>query len=251
MNPLTVVKPFFKNHEPEILLSMGITGLLFSTIWGIKATVKATKIVMEQPTKPTTKQVIKLTWKLYVPVVLSAAASVPCLIASNRVSSKRYAAVATAYTISETALQEYQEKTKEIVGEKKESQIKEAVSKDTIEKTYQDGKNNIVVTGDGDSLFYEPLSGRYFKSNWNKIAKAANELNKDAISSMSGEVDLNSWYDAIGLPRTSLGDEIGWNLRNGVKSLIDISISSSLTPDNVPCGAISYNNNPDKLDSYN
>ena len=77
MNPLTVVKPFFKNHEPEILLSMGITGLLFSTIWGVKATVKATKIVMEQPTKPTTKQDIKLTWKLYVPVVLSATASKP------------------------------------------------------------------------------------------------------------------------------------------------------------------------------
>lgn len=250
MNPLTVVKPFFKNHEPEILLSMGITGLLFSTIWGVKATVKATKIVMEQPTKPTTKQVIKLTWKLYVPVVLSAAASIPCLIASNRVSSKRYAAVATAYTISETALQEYQEKAKEIVGEKKATQIQEAINKDTVTKTYPEGKSNIIITGDGDSLFYEPLSGRYFKSNWNKISKAQNELNQRAIGSLSGNISLNNWYDSIGLPRIDLGDELGWNLRNGVKSLIDVSISSSITSDNIPCGSIYYNNNPEKLDSY-
>ena len=74
----------------------------------------------------TVKETFKLTWKLYLPVALSTVASIPCIVMSNKVSNKRYAALATAYTISEAALQEYQEKTKEIVGEKKAKQITEA-----------------------------------------------------------------------------------------------------------------------------
>ena len=59
--------------------------------------------------------------------------------------------------------------------------IQESISEDKVKKTYQDGITNVTLIGDGDSLFYEELSGRYFKTNWNRISKAANELNAQGI----------------------------------------------------------------------
>lgn len=247
-NPLTYIKPFVSKHEPEILMSMGIGGMIFSLAWGIKASFKAARAIDKYKEiygkdKLTVKETIKLTWKLYLPTVLSVAASVPCVIMSNKVSNKRYAAIATAYTISEAALQEYKDKTKEIIGEKKTKQIEESISDDRVTKTYSGG-NQVILTGNGDSLFYEPLSGRYFKSNWNDILKAANELNSEAITNMSGQTTLNDWFQKIGLETTEIGETLGWNLMNNSSNLIDISISSHITKDNVPCGAIYYNRQP-------
>ena len=247
-NPLTYIKPFVSKHEPEILMSMGIGGMIFSLAWGIKASFKAARAIDKYKEtygkdKLTAKETIKLTWKLYLPTVLSVAASVPCVIMSNKVSNKRHAAIATAYTISEAALQEYKDKTKEIIGEKKTKQIEESISDDRVTKTYSGG-NQVILTGNGDSLFYEPLSGRYFKSNWNDILKAANELNSEAITNMSGQTTLNDWFQKIGLETTEIGETLGWNLMNNSSNLIDISISSHITKDNVPCGAIYYNRQP-------
>jgi hypothetical protein len=250
-NPIKYIKPFATKHEPEILMAMGIGGMIFSIAWGIKATFKAARAIDNYKEtygkeKLNAKEVIKLTWKQYLPVVISTVASVPCIIASNSVSNKRYAALATAYTVTETALQEYQDKVKEVVGDKKAKEIKEAVSGDKVEQTYQGG-NQIVMTNNGTSLFFEPLSGRYFMSSWNDIAKAANELNAKALSGFSNFTSLNDWFQELGLESTDMGEEVGWNVMDGINNIIDISISSHVTKDNVPCGAISYNVRPSKI----
>lgn len=249
-NPFKYVKPFVTKHEPEILMGMGISGLIFSTVWAVRATFKASKAIRDfkeskQIEKITPKEAFKLTWRYYWPVVASTVLSVPCIIAGNRVSSKRYAALATAYTISEAALQEYQDTTREIIGEKKAKQIQEAVDEKKLNTTYQGG-NQIIMTGNGESIFYEPLSGRYFKSNWNEISKAANELNAEALGSMSGQITLNSWFSRLGLEDTDLGDQMGWDLAGDPNNLIKIDISSHISPkDNIPVGSISYKRQPE------
>lgn len=251
-NIFKTIKPFVARHEPEILMTMGISGMIFSVVWGIKATAKAVrridnkKIELNKDTL-TVKEVIKETWKLYLPVAVSTVISVPCIVAGNRISNKRAMALAAAYTISETALQEYQDKTKEILGDKKYEALQESISSDNIQRTYKDGMSNITMIGDGDSLFFEPLSGRYFKTNWNRISKAANELNARALGDMSGVITIGDWYDILGLESTALDDDLGWTIADGKQGIIDISIDSVLTPDNQPCGSIRYNTRPKKI----
>lgn len=251
-NIFKTIKPFVARHEPEILMTMGISGMIFSVVWGIKATAKAVrridnkKIELNKDTL-TVKEVIKETWKLYLPVAVSTVISVPCIVAGNRISNKRAMALAAAYTISETALQEYQDKTKEILGDKKYEALQESISSDNIQRTYKDGISNITMIGDGDSLFFEPLSGRYFKTNWNRISKAANELNARALGDMSGVITIGDWYDILGLESTTLDDDLGWTIADGKQGIIDISIDSVLTPDNQPCGSIRYNTRPKKI----
>lgn len=253
INFLSTLKPFMVKHEPELLTGLGITGLIFSTVWGIKATVSAVRAVDKKKKelkvdKLPVKETIKTTWKYYIPVAASVVVSIPCIICSNHIYSKKNAALAAAYTLSETALQQYQDKVTEIVGEKKAQEIHESISSDNVEKTYSSGKNNIVITGDGDSLFYEPLTDRYFKSNWNKIQKVANKLNIQAANDMSGYITLTEWFDELGLPPTDISDELGWSIeRHGVGGLIDVTPDAHLTEDNVPCGAIYYINRPEHI----
>ncbi len=254
INFISTLKPFMVKHEPEILTGLGIAGLVFSTIWGVKATISAVKAAEDKKKelkveKLPVKETIKTTWKFYIPVVVSSAVSIPCIIGGNRIYSKRNAALAAAYTISETALQTYQDKVKEIVGEKKTQEIQESISSDKVAETYSQNKGNIVITGDGDSLFYEPITDRYFKSNWNRILKAANELNAEATGSLCGCITLSDWFNKLGLPSTDISDELGWSIeKKGVRGLIDVSISSHLTEDNVACGAIYYVNRPEHID---
>lgn len=243
-------------YEPEILMSLGIAGMMFSTVWGVRATVKATELVKAKESsdvnsiqKLSNKEIVKLVWKLYIPSAASLVVSIPCIIAGNRVANKRYTALATAYTITETAMQEYADNTIKLVGERKEKDIREAVAKNQVANTAPQGPASIILTGDGDSLFLESISGRYFKSSWNKIQKAANALNERAIKDGGeGWIYLNDWFDELGLEATAMGDQIGWDLSKGAKSLIDIETSSHMTPDKVPVGAISYRNYPKLLE---
>lgn len=247
-NPFKLLRPFIIKHEPELLMALGIGGLTFSIAWSIKASFNASRKIddykkSKQIEKITPKETFKLVWKDYLPVVISTAVSVPCIIFGNRVSNKRYAALAAAYTISETALQEYQETARAIVGDKKAKQIQETVEAKKVEETYK-GVNQVILTGNGDSLFFEPLSGRYFTSNWNSISKAANELNAEALGSFGGQITLNDWFCRIGLEETDIGYSMGWDLNGDPTNLISIELSSHLTKDNIPCGSISYRKRP-------
>lgn len=250
-NPLKAIKPFVVKHQPELLMGFGLSGLLFSTFWATKASFKVSKKIENYKKehacdKLTKKEIFKLAWRDYLPVVLSTAFSIPCIVCGNRISNKRYTALAAAYTISETALQEYREKTREIVGEKKAQQIQEAANDEAVKRTFQNN-SKIIMTNTGENLFYEPLTDRYFMSSWNNIQRAQNELNAKCLQSTTGEILLNDWFEALGLPGTDLGNYIGWRLVDSNANLIDVEISGALTTDKQPCGALTYRKRPIEL----
>ena len=107
------------------------------------------------------------------PAVVFASAGAGCILISNQITLDRGAAAMMAYTITQESLRDYRAKTREIVGERKEKEIKEAVAKDILERNPSAGKE-IIITGDGDHLCYDKLSGRYFKSNIEKLKKIYN-----------------------------------------------------------------------------
>lgn len=243
---MDVIKSMLIKNQPEILMGIGIGGMIFSTIWGIKATFKTSKTIesleKDLARKPTRKEIFKKIWPYYIPVIVSGIFSTTSIILGNRVSAKRNAALVAAYAMAETAYHEYRDQTLKVVGDKKEQEIREKVSEKRVADSHS--TNDIFLTGDGDCLFFEPLSGRYFRSNWNKILKAANELNARSISSMSGSTSLTDWFEELGLERTRTSDYICWEIADGRNGTIDISLTATLTPDDVPCGAIDYRSLP-------
>lgn len=223
-----------------ILIGIGIAGMIGATFMAVKATPKAlylieTKKEESEVEELTPVETIKTCWKCYIPAALTTVVSAACLIGASTVSAKRNAALATAYSISEAALREYQEKVVEVIGKKKEKAVRDAVAKDQIERDPVTKSEVVIIDSNSNTLCYEPLSGRYFKSTIDKIKKAEIKLDRQMIQEMY--VSLNDFYWEIGLDGTDLGDKMGWNLSKGY---IDLSFSSQLADDGIPCAVIVY-----------
>ena len=227
-------------YSPGILTGIGIAGMIGATFMAVKATPKAlylieTKKEEAEVEELTPVETIKTCWTCYIPATLTTVLSAVCLIGASTVSTKRNAALATAYSISEAALREYQEKVVEVVGEKKEKAVRDAVAKDQIERDPVTKSEVVIIDSNSNTLCYEPLSGRYFKSTIDKIKKAEIKLDRQMIQEMY--VSLNDFYWEIGLDETDLGDKMGWNLSKGY---MDLSFSSQLADDGTPCAVIVY-----------
>lgn len=237
---IRTVRTGVRKRSPEILTGIGIAGMISTTIMAVRATPKALKL-LEEKRKAGNDQneigkldAVKTTWKCYAPSFVTGAASVVCLIGAQSINMKRNAVLATAYTLSETALSEYRDKVVETVGEKKEQSIRDKVAKERLAK-YPAQNTEVIVTGKGETLCLDLVSMRKFKSDIETIRKIENNLNKRLLNEMY--ISINEFYYELGLQPTKLGDHIGWNIEKG---LISLSFSSQLDEDGTPCLVIDY-----------
>lgn len=250
------MKTFFRKvklstakHSPEILIGIGVAGFITTTVLAVKATPKALDLIARADDKKfdnghgehlTKVEVIKAAWKPYIPAAVTGVVSIACVIGSNSVNAKRNAALATAYQLSTAALNEYKDKVIETIGEKKEQTIREKISKDRIEQNPVTN-STVYVTGDGDSLFLEPISKRYFKSDIERVRSVINTLNETMYNDPFGNISLSDFYDDIGLERTDISDDIGWNIANGS---IKVEFHPAMSDNGKPCLALYYTTAP-------
>lgn len=234
------IKALATKHSPEILTAIGIAGMIGTTIMAVSATPKALRLIekaeKEEDRRLTKVEVVKVTWKKYLPATVTGAVSIGCLIGANSVHAKRNAALATAYQLSTTAFNEYREKVVETIGEKKEKAVHDKVAADRIEKNPV-SQNQVIITGNGTSLCYDVAGDRYFESSIDRIKRAVNDLNYRMISGAEMSISLNEFYTAIGLKQTPLGEQVGWRIDKGQ---IDIHFSSQIADDDRPCIVIEY-----------
>lgn len=221
MKFIKTVKRGFGKRSPEILLGIGIASGITATVLAVKATPKALELLTEKryekygdtlkeddsyddmpELKPV--EVVKATWKCYIPAVISGAASIACLLGSHSVNAKRNAALATAYKLSETALNEYREKVVEEIGEEKEKVIRDKVSQKHLDETPV-SKNEVIITGTGKQLCYDGISGRYFESDIQTIRAAVNKINETMVYEMYAA--LNDFYNEIGFASNSIDNK--------------------------------------------
>lgn len=249
MNKLNVAKllkdiqTIATKHSPALLTGIGIAGMVTTTVLAVKATPEALRLIDDRRVEldiESTKdlpamETVKATWKCYIPAAVTGVASVACLIGANSVNSKRNAALAAAYNLSTTALAEYKEKVVETIGEKKEQLVRDKVAEERLKK--EPSKNTaIVVTNNGNTRCFDTITKRRFTSDIEKIKRIVNELNRRMVT---GEdyISLNDFYYELGLDGVSIGDELGWNVADG---LIDLDFSAQLDDDGTPCIVIDY-----------
>jgi hypothetical protein len=227
-------------RSPEILLGFGIAGMITTTILAVKATPKALSLIEEEKQKQDTDElppveVVKVTWKCYIPAGVTCVVSLGCLIGSCSVSHRRNAMLATAYSLSEATFRDYKAKVIDAIGERKERTVRDAVAKEHLERDPVENKE-VILVGSGTTLCYDSVSGRYFKSDMETIKKAENRL--DARLRTEMYISLNEFYYEIGLePLRVIGDDLGWNIDSGY---LDITFSSQLATDGTPCLVIEY-----------
>lgn len=245
------VRMSLSKRSPEILMGIGIAGMITTTVLAVKATPKAILLIEDKKDELeveslTPVETVKATWKCYIPAAISGTMSIACLIGSNSVNARRNAALATAYKLSETAFAEYRDGVIETIGEKKEKTVRDKVSEKQI-KENPVNKTDIIVTGKGQTLFFDPLSHRYFYSSIDKIRRAENKLNKEINTDpFDAGRTVNDFYMEIGIPTTATGDALGWNLNIG---LLDIYLSyqggdEGTEFEDEPCAVLNFVNPP-------
>lgn len=237
---------FILDNSPAILTAVGATGAVASTLLTGKATAQAVQMIREEeqrrfmltpdgktPEEFPTRDKIKFVWKEYVPAAGVLAISVTSIIFANRVSTKRAAAMAAAYSLSEKAYSEYREKVLEKFNANKEQQIRDEIAQDHVNAN-PPREAQIIFTGNGDVLFLDKPTGRYFQSNVERLRSIQNDLNSEVIE--VGHATLGHFYSALGLSGTPMSEEIGWTTDN----LLEINFSTTLTADSQPCVVIDY-----------
>lgn len=256
MNIKSIIAPtkmYMVKHAPAILTGMGIAGMVASVIFSIKATPKAVESIENKKKeldkeKLTIGETIKATWKHYIPTAFTLAGSAACVLGASSVHTRRSAALAAAYTLSETALQEYHDKVKEVVGERKDNDIQSSIERDKIANN-PPRVEQVAIVGRGDQLFKESISGRYFRSTKSAVDKAELALcrqMRDRSGSMfdddDGFISVNDVYIALGLPATDESeDDRGWFMKNGYIKFIPDPI---ITEDGDVCTVIRYSDRP-------
>lgn len=234
-------------YSPQILTGIGVAGMITTVVLAVKATPKALELIEDKKEeldagKLTVVDTVKTAWKPYVPAVVTGALSTVCIIGGNAVGTRRTAALAAAYKISETALHEYKDAVVETIGEEKSKEVKEKVAQNKLDKNPVVEKQ-IIVTNKGTFLCYDSLSGRYFQSDIETIRKAQNDINDYLFS--EDYASLNMFYDFLGLEHTRLGAELGWKIDSGT---LQIEFDSTLASDKsqgiapgTPCLVLDYN----------
>lgn len=76
-------------------------------------------------------------------------------------------------------------------------------------------------------IFYEPYSGRYFRSTYSRVLQAEYHMNRNFVL---GEVlTLNDWYTYLGLPKLANGDDYCWDIcRSGCDNIFWIDFNNEV-----------------------
>lgn len=238
-------------NSPTILTAVGVTGSVATAYLAGQASFKAARIIdraeleLENELKfPATdieftkKTKVKLVWREYLPAVGVGTLTLTSIIMANRISSKRVAALAIAGGISERALQEYKDKVLEKVGPKQEEKVRDEIAQDHVTKN-PPAQSQVIITGAGDVLCYDDLTGRYFHSNVEKIKAAENRVNYRMLQ--DDYCSLSYFFEEIGLKPTTYSDMVGWN----VNAQMEVRFSATMTEDSRPCMVMSYVHAPE------
>jgi len=232
---------FLVKHSPEILTGVGIAGMATSTVLAVRATPKALALLEEKypNEKPRAVPVIKATWKCYLPAAILGVTSAACIVGASAVHTRRNAALATVYQLSQTALTEYKDKVAEVIGDRKEQAVRDELAKDKVVSNPV-SNTTIIPTGIGNTLCLDYYSGRYFYSDIDKIKIAVGKLNRDIV--LDDYISLNMLYSELGLDNVPIGEEVGWSVTDGK---IELDFSAQIADDGkTPCIVVSFYNAP-------
>ena len=284
-NAISSVGKVVEQKSPAILTGIGIGSFVGCAVLAVKATPKAIQLMdmraqekycefLEPATPPneyetyeewldikdltvvpprvyfnvlTPVEVVKSSWKAFIPAVSLGVVGIVCLIGAARVSSARNAAFAGAASIAEKALYEYQQKVIDILGEDQANEIRDELAKDRVVKIDAadiSGENETVCSRPGGSWIYDPITDRKWKSDLETVRAAMNDFNHDLIGGVYGT--LNDWYYCLGVKGVSIGDDLGWCS----DKLLDIRFSAMVLDNGEPAIVLDYETLPNAKYRY-
>lgn len=194
-----------QKHSPQILMGVGVAGVVASTVMACKATLKVNDILEESKetiekihevrADETKKDVyseedskkdlaivytqtgVKLA-KLYGPSIVVGALSLGSILMSHRILNKRNVALAAAYATIDKSFKDYRGRVVERFGETIDRELKHNIKVQEVEKTVTDEegnektvKENAFVVSPSDISEYARFFEEYTKDEKGNLVK--------------------------------------------------------------------------------
>lgn len=207
----------------SILSIASSVGVIATSISAVYATPKAIRLIEnDKNSKPdsdvyTKKDVIFSCWKCYVPSICLGTATIFCILGSNVLGKKEYAALMNSYILMSKSYDAYKNRVKEIAGD----DVHENIMKDIVKENCSDvhiyvpdimGVHSLDLDNDLDSenlyTFYDRFSNRYFETTISRVLQAEYHLNRNFV--LSGVMEVNRFYEFLGIETIEVGEQLGW-----------------------------------------
>lgn len=233
-----------KTHSPTLLMGAGVIGVTASVVLACRATLKLSEVLehgeenlkkvdaaqdkFEEEELQKAAFGVKLkvavdVAKLYAPSALLLGGSLTLIVASNRILNKRNAGLAAAYTVIDKSYKEYRGRVREELGEEKDFEFANGISTAEVVVDGKNGPETVTVSGlDQEAIENEDqeISYRRVFNRKNKNWRDGGNLNQFFLQMVQDEMNallrlqkyvfLNDVYDALGFPRTMVGQVVGW-----------------------------------------
>jgi len=204
-----------KANSAHISTGAVVIGMISAVVLAVKAGKEAEEDIEEVKEELETDElsfgeIVRTTWKRFIPVVLILTLTISCFLYSTNKMMKRYAALSTAYALTESYMKDYIHTAQEELGPKKEQILRDKVMEKRINNRPMP-ERGIIETGKGDTLCYESITMTYFHSSVAGLKEAEKEL--ASIYKAEGQITLNEYTNALGIGRySSVGDYWGWRM---------------------------------------
>lgn len=234
---------WFTRNAPHILMGLGTSGSIAAVIYTAKATPIAKRLIAEAVVKkkvptnvegideyvPLTKwETVKAAAPAYGPPAAMELFSLICFWAAHGIDVRRQAILAGVCSAMETTLQEYQRKVAEMIGDKPEKEIRNAIAQDHIDR---DPPPSMIFDSNADNWTY--YKGYKFRSSYNKLKSIQNEANAEMIRNLYlSENDLLWMFDPE--RRYIIPDKDSRLVGFTVDRLMEFDILPTFTPEHEP-----------------
>lgn len=286
------LKNNIKQMMPTILFATGVVGIFVSEVVVSIDTIKAEKVIKEKdihlkvaveqteelapgvlsttgyelvnrPLKEFVPEVVKATWKCYIPTFVATSLTLTSLIMSKRLTSKQIALLSSAVAGAGSLVTKYRDEIRDRIGEETLTDIDKAVAESEIVKAKPPCINTShLVNGESFDLsddgkeyeFFDPFTGMKFRTTKLAACGARYYLNRNFA--LGGSAPLSMFYAFLGLELPDEYKEAGWDADEMVEQCmywcdIDFVRSDDVDPETGdPYYIIEYDNLSDKLDDY-
>ena len=179
--------------------------MVATTVMAVKATPKAMELIKQAEEEKggtlTRLEVVQTAGKVYIPTIIVGVSTLACIFGANALNKRKQAALISAYALLDSSYKKYKDKVNELYGEEAGREVQVSIARDK----YDDS----VEIEDGQELFYDAFSGRYFNSTAYDVLQAEYNLNRK-LSVETGAY-LNDFYMLLDIPPIDAGIELGWS----------------------------------------
>lgn len=209
-NRIKILKAKAYNNRSIILTGGAIIGLGATAIFTAKGQMKADEIVAKK-NPVDRKDLIKSTYKCYIPAAISGVLTLICIVTSQYISRKEIAGLAASLGVLAANRDQLEKAIKEKYGEDALVELRERIlpyKKPEVKDGKEADRFSAEETGNGDLLCYEGYSGRWFRSSKEAVIKAEEEYN---LRFKDGEyLSFNDLYELLGIKSSSFGNKFGY-----------------------------------------